>query len=708
MGCPGGERGLTCPGVDWWGGCVAGSVGFVGRQRELSRLRAALGGDSRLLLVVGDAGVGKTRFAGEGLRLAAASGTVSVWGACLPLAEKLPLLPVAQALGELSRVGCGRLLEAALGVARPYVRAEVARLVPGLGSGGPEEGGQGGGWQRERLFSAVAELLAAVAGRSVVGLVVEDVHWADSATLDCLTFLLRAQREVPLTVVVTCRSDEVPLDAQVAAWLAQVRGSAVVEEIRLGPLTRDEVGEQVAALVGGAVPRGLADEVYARGEGNPFFTEQLVAAARAGAADGVGEMSSGLPDRLAALLVARAERRSGQAREVLAALAVAGRPLSEAALGDVTGLGAEAVRGGLRELAAAKLLADSTAEGAHRPRHALLAEAVAGALLPSERVVLHERTAQMLEAAGDDSLAAEAAGHWAAAGRAAGELPARVAAAGAAERVFGYAEAAAHWQRAIELVQALPGAADTAGTDLPGLYRRAIDAAVLSGDTQRAGRLAEEAYRRFAGHPDHATAAVICQRAGYLRGIHTPEAGFPLMQRALELFELGPPSAEHAEALVQYAATTLSTYRHWEDGCAALDQALEIAGAASATAVIPLVLAKLAGLTFSRGKIQEGFATLHRARAAAETAGDSAALLELAVHESWYLLVMGNFASAEEVALRGLRAARRAGLDSWFRTTYLVANAAEAMWSRGHTADAGALVDPLTTGPPGRDDWFCT
>jgi DNA-binding CsgD family transcriptional regulator len=312
----------------------------------------------------------------------------------------------------------------------------------------------------------------------------------------------------------------------------------------------------------------------------------------------------------------------------------------------------------------------------------------------------------MLEAAGDDSLAAEAAGHWAAAGRAAGELPARMAAAGAAERVFGHAEAAAHWQRAIELIQALPGAADTAGADLPRLYLRAIDAAVLSGDTQRAGRLAEEAYRRFAGHPDHATAAVICQRAGYLRGIHTLDAGFPLMQRALELFELGPPSAEHAEALVQFAATTMSTYQHWEDGCAALNRALEIAEAASATAVIPLVLVRLAGVKFSRGKIQEGFATLHRARAAAETAGDSAALLELAVHESWYSLVMGNFASAEEVALRGLRAARRAGLDSWFRTTYLVANAAEAMWSRGHTADAGTLIDPLTTGPPSRDDWF--
>jgi predicted ATPase len=76
---------------------MAGPAGFVGRERELSRLHAVLSGDARLVLVVGGAGVGKTRFAGEGMRRAAAAGMVSVWGSCLPLAEKLPLLPVAEA-----------------------------------------------------------------------------------------------------------------------------------------------------------------------------------------------------------------------------------------------------------------------------------------------------------------------------------------------------------------------------------------------------------------------------------------------------------------------------------------------------------------------------------------------------------------------------------------------------------------------------------
>src|SRR5690242_5772415 len=102
--------------MDWWAGRVTVSVVFVGRGRELSRLRAALGGEAQLLLVVGDAGVGKTRLVAEGLRLAASDGLFAVSGGCLPLANKLPLLPVADALGELGRLEQGGALEAALGM----------------------------------------------------------------------------------------------------------------------------------------------------------------------------------------------------------------------------------------------------------------------------------------------------------------------------------------------------------------------------------------------------------------------------------------------------------------------------------------------------------------------------------------------------------------------------------------------------------------
>src|SRR5260370_25406759 len=128
-----------------------------------------------------------------------------------------------------------------------------------------------------------------------MGLVVEDVHWADSGTLDCLTLLGRPGRAGAVKVVVTCRGDEAPVAAHVAGWLAQARGAAGVEEIRLGPLSRPEAAEQVAALAGGPVPPRVVDVLYARAEGNPFFTEQLVAAAQAGSGDSVLRVPAGVP-----------------------------------------------------------------------------------------------------------------------------------------------------------------------------------------------------------------------------------------------------------------------------------------------------------------------------------------------------------------------------------------------------------------------------
>ena len=268
-----------------------------------------------------------------------------------------------------------------------------------------------------------------------------------------------------MSVVVTCRGDEAPLAGHVAGWLAQVRGAAGVEEIRLGPLSREEVARQAAALAGGPVPPGVVDELYARAEGNPFFTEQLVAAALAGAAGGGLGVPAGLPGGWRSCW----RRGPGAARERRGRCWRGWRwracRWTRTCWARSPGWTRRRCAAGLRELAAARLLAEDTAGGGHRPRHALLAEAVAGGLLPGERAALHERTARALAAAGDETLAAEVAGHWQAAGRPAEELPARVAAAEAAERVFGYAEAAVHWQRAIELARAQPGAASAAGIE---------------------------------------------------------------------------------------------------------------------------------------------------------------------------------------------------------------------------------------------------
>jgi DNA-binding CsgD family transcriptional regulator len=385
---------------------------------------------------------------------------------------------------------------------------------------------------------------------------------------------------------------------------------------------------------------------------------------------------------------------------VLEGLAVAGRRLGEDLLGAVTGLEVDAVRRGLRELTAARLLAEGTPGGGHRPRHALLAEAVAGRLLPGERAGLHDRAARALSAAGDPALAAEVAGHWQAAGRPAEELQTRLAAAQAAERVFGYAQAASHWQRAIDLAQAQPDAATAVGTDLPRLYIQAIDALNLSGDRERAGLAAEEAYRRFAGHPDPATAAVVRHRAGFFRALADRAVGLPLFEEALRLFGQAPPSFDHAEALLDYSNFFLLLDEgRVEASLSALNRALKVAEAAGATALIPRILSTIAVGAFMRGQVQEGFAALARRWALARAAQDGPALALLAATESDALLKLGQFQRAAEVASRGLDTARRAGLQSWPATGALAANAAEALLALGRTGQAAALINPLTSGP---------
>jgi len=670
---------------------VGESAVFVGRDRELSRLRAEAGGNARLLLVIGDAGVGKTRLVTEGMRRVAADGVAAVWGGCLPMRETLPLLPVADALGELSGVDGGELLDAALAVTPRYVRVEVERLLPQLGSGAAATTATERG-QRDRLFAAIAELLHAAAQRRRLVLVVEDVHWADTATLDFLTFLTRARRDSALMVVVTCRGDEAPLEPHVTEWLAHVRGIGGVAEVRLGPLSRDETAEQIAELAGSPAQAPVVDKLYARTEGNPFFTEQLVAAA---SPEGVLGFGSGLPARLVELLVTRTARCGGEARTVLSALAVAGRPLGEDLLGAVSGLDVDGVRVGLRELTAARLLADGSVRGARRPRHALLAEAVAAELLPSEQAAFHERVAGALQAVGDDTSVAEVAGHWAAAGRVAEELPARVRAAEAAERVFGYAEAARHWQRAVELFALVPNPEQLAGLDLPHLYLRGLDALLAASDVARDSAFAEEAYRRFADHPDPSVAASVHLRVAWFRYDRSPADARPLLEQALRLFEQVPPSVDHAKAWNSYAQFLLHVEGREDARRAALTRGLEVAETAGAIAVAAGIHINLAHDACLRGQVAEGFAIAERARALAEASGDGEAVLEVAGDESDLLLKTGRFDEAAAAGLRGVQAAHESGRYPDFPA----ANAAEAMLALGRTAEAAQLIDPLTDEP---------
>jgi DNA-binding CsgD family transcriptional regulator/tetratricopeptide (TPR) repeat protein len=677
---------------------------LVGRGVELRTVDDALRRQSDLVLVVGDAGIGKTRLVTEALDRAREHGALTLAVGCLPLAEKLPLLPVADVFRELDRLAGGRLLETALTRLPGYVRVELARLLPRLAdTAAPASGLRGGAEERERLYTAVAETLLEIARRCPLVLLVEDVHWADGPTLDLLTCLRAMARGSALSLVVTCRSDEAPLEGPIVDWLAHGR-TALAAEVRLAPLSRNEVAEQAAGLVGEEVPPGFVEELHARAEGNPFLTEQLVAAALVReAADGL-VLPRQLPGGLVELLINRVSHVGADARAVLRAMAVAGRPLTERLLVEVTGLDDDRVRASLRELGDAKLLGPPTASGGCRPRHALLAEAVTADLLPGERMALHACVARTLQDTGDPALAAEVAAHWAGAGQPAEELRATVTAADSAVRVSAFAEATGLWQRAISLCDQLPDTAARLGLDVARMHVSAVDALWAAGRVAQAGDLAERALSRFANWPDRPTAAIVHVRAAQLRAFRDPAASRPLFEAALRLFEGTPPSAEHAEALTLYSMLCRQEGRS-EMALAEVQAGLQVAEAVGALGLQSRILANLAQVHFVRGDVEEGFEALRRGHLLGDSLDDAEPSMWVTVRECDALWKLSRLEEAKKTALAGVERARRRGQVNSYRGRLLQAIAVYAMLELGDTGIAARLIDPSTGGDPQLDDW---
>jgi predicted ATPase len=312
---------------------------LVGRDDEAARLRAALeraaAGQPAIVLVAGEAGVGKTRLVTELLGLAGGLGAVALSGGCLDVGDGvLAYAPMVEALRPLAGLLDPVELDRVLGGAR----AELARLVPELG-------GQVAGRQAEaplaptRLFELLLGVLHRLADRGPVLVVVEDLHWADQSTRDLVGFLHRNLRG-GVALVLTYRSDELHRRHPLRPFLAELDRSGRVERVELARLGRRELGELLAGILGEPAPAALVGEVLARSEGNPFFAEELLAAHLDG---------TRLPSALRELVLARVAALSEPAQRVLEVAAVAGTRVDHELLATVVGQDAEQLVWLLRE-----------------------------------------------------------------------------------------------------------------------------------------------------------------------------------------------------------------------------------------------------------------------------------------------------------------------------------------------------------------------
>jgi hypothetical protein len=522
---------------------------FVGRRAESARLAAALdratAATPTVVLVGGEAGVGKSRLVGELAAGARAAGATVLAGGCVERGgEGLPFAPVAAALRMLA----GGLGDAELATLVPQpARSGLARLLPELGPPAAGGGAGGGSWPgaapaggeaalpadpgagQRRLFGLLLDLLRRLAARRPTVLVVEDLHWADRSTRDLLAFLVRNLRRERVLLVCTHRSDELHRRHPLRPLLAELERDRRVERLELGRFDRGEVAAQLTGILGVAPAARLVERVHARSGGNALFVEELAAAAPAGGTPAaLGGGASPAFGGLRELLLGRIEPLPEPAREVLRVVAVAGGRLGHDLLAEVAGLPAPELQAGLRAAVGARLLQVDAHPGGYGFRHALVTEAVDDALLPGQRCRLHARLAAALRRAGaglpggDPALAAELAWHWYAAHDLARALPAAVDAGLAAERCCAFAEAQHHFERALELWELVPA---PVGLDRVELLARAAEAAAGAGGAERAIMLARGALAEVDPARDPRRAGSLARRlAAYRRAAGRPGA----------------------------------------------------------------------------------------------------------------------------------------------------------------------------------------
>ena len=428
---------------------------FVGRERELAGLSTAFeraaDGRPAVALVAGESGVGKTRLVAELAARARAQGGRVLTGDCVDLGDgELAYAPIVSALRGLD---AGELGGAAAG---------LAPLLPQLDA----EAGVESALSQGRVFELLLALLGRLAEAQPLVLVFEDVHWADRSSRDFLAFFVRNARHQRVLLVATYRTDELHRRHPLRALVAEAERAPIVERVGLERFTREEIVAQLTGILGRRPEGRLVDELFARTEGNPFFTEELAAAA-------TGER---LPANVADALMLRVEALSPAAQAVLRLAAVAGPRVSHGLLERASGLAPDELVAGLREAVAHNIVLADPETDAYGFRHALMREALADDLLPGERGPLHASLARALEAdpalsVSPSGVTAELAFHWFAAHNLPAAFTASAQAGAEATRLAAFAEANAHYERAIELWDGVPEDVRAAGPSLVDLIR---------------------------------------------------------------------------------------------------------------------------------------------------------------------------------------------------------------------------------------------
>jgi DNA-binding CsgD family transcriptional regulator len=628
---------------------------LIGRDSELSRLLSLLddaaAGRPAHALVSGDAGAGKTRLVSELAARAEGRGFCVLSGRCAELGDAIPYLPLADALREGAAGPAASALAEAL-AARPV----LSLLLPDR-SAAAVQPGETAGLAQQQLFGAVLGLLAELAAVWPVLLILEDLHWADRSTRDLVTFLSRVLHRERVAVVATYRTDDLHRRHPLRPVVAELLRLPTVASIELGPLGYPEMADHLAALAPATLDAAALNRIVARAGGNPYYGEELLtASATAG--------SEVLPSGLAALLLARVERLSAPAQQVLRAAAVAGRQVTDDLVAQASGLAQAEYEDAVREAVAHQLLVPGGIQG-YSFRHALIREAVYTDLLPGERTRLHARFAELLadaERSGGSGLAAELAYHCLASHDITGAFAASVRAAREAEQQAAPAEAHRHYDAALALWDRVPEPEQLAGQSHGKLAFRSANCAASSGEVARAVQQLRRIQGFITATSDPVLACRVQERLAYfLLEVDAPVAAAAAARAAVAALPPDPPRWEYARALATHAQTLMYT-GDAAGAAATAHQARAAAEAAQAPWVEADALITLGQLAERDGEPDSAISKLSQAHQQAREAQMLGVELRAAFQLARVRLEHGDLAGAAETAHLGVARAEAAGL----------------------------------------------
>ena len=607
-------------------GHAAPGDALLERGPHLSTLRDALaatrgGHRGVLVLLAGEAGVGKTSLLRRFCADCAPAGRV-LWGSCDPLFTPRPLGPFI----DIAQHAGGELDDLVAGGARPY-----------------------------QIAAAVVRAAQSSPGTVVV---VEDLHWADEATLDVLSLLGRRIEAIPALVIATYRDDELDRTHPLRRLLGELRDTTSVRRLTAQPLSP----EGVAALV---APHGLdADALYRATAGNPFFVTEVIAA------PGIG-----IPSTVRDAVLARAARLSGAATRVVEAVSIA---LPQAELWLLDALVADAA-GALDQCVGSGIL--EAVPGGIAFRHELARMAIEESLAPHRRIALHRRALQALATppAGAADLA-RLAYHAEAASDAEAVVRFAPSAARYAASIGAHRESAAQYARALRFGTALP--ADARAT----LLERRSHECYLTDDMDASIDALAQALTHWRASGDVVReGAAVSQLARRLwcggRSAEAAKAG----REAIRLLEGRPPGPELAFAYSTLASVYLNDER-FDETLLWGARGLDLAESCGDTAVIAYTLNNIGTMQLLAG-MPEGAEKLERSLALARSAGLDDHVGRAYIHLGWAMTRTRAY-ELESWLDRGVRVCAELGLDAWH--LYCVAYRARFHLDAGRWNDAAS------------------